>query len=303
MKQLLKILRHAIVPLIVIFLGLAVAELWRRLKAEPIQVSVGWLVASGLVIAVGNCGLALTFARVLTQAGGDTSSLRRVFENYFRGLLARYLPGKVGIPAVRMAAAEEFRLSAPFMAGTVVLETLASVATSGAIAALISMGPWAPPAFRSLTDKPWALPLIVATFVGVVLLAVIDLRHYPRFLRRFLRSEERTGALLPVSWLVGCTVAWLCVGLASALCARALGEGNDIAMLAAAGGVIGPIVGFLAVVAPGGLGVREAFLVMILGPQIGTTRALAFGLVSRAITLAAEFFLWVTARIALMLRA
>jgi uncharacterized membrane protein YbhN (UPF0104 family) len=239
---------------------------------------------------------------VLRQAGGDTHSALNVFEIYFRGSLARYLPGKVGIPAVRMAAAAELKLSPAFMAGTVVLETLASIATSGAIAALISIGPWAPPAFRGVTDKPWALPLIGVTFLGVVLLAVIDLRHYPDFLRRILRSEERAGALLPVSWLVGCTVAWTCVALACALCARALGEGNDVALLAAVGGVVGPIVGFLAVVAPGGLGVREGFLVLLLSPQIGTTRAIAFGLVSRAVTLAAEFLLWVAARVTLTIR-
>lgn len=302
MKRFLKLLRHAIIPLIVVFFGLAAAELWRRLKAEPIHVNPWWLLASGLVLALGYCALALTFARVLKQAGGDTHPLLGIFELYFRGLLARYLPGKVGIPAVRMAAAPELKLSAAFMAGTVILETLASVATSGAIAALISMGPWAPAAFRGVTDKPWALPLIIATFLGVVLLAVIDLRHYPDVLRRILRSQERVGALLPVSWLVGAATSWVCVGFSSAFCARALGEGSEIAMLAAAGGVIGPIVGFLAVVAPGGLGVREAFLVLILAPQIGTTRAIAFGLVSRAVTLVVEFALWALARVSLLVR-
>lgn len=302
-KRFLKLLKRAIVPLIVVFFGLAVAELWRRLKAEPIHVTWGWLVAAGLVLGLGNVALALTFRRVLKQGGGDTQATLSVFEIYFRGSLARYLPGKVGIPAVRMAAAAELKLSAAFMAGTVVLETLASVATSGAIAAVISIGPWAPPAFRGVTDKPWALPLIGVTFLGVVLLAVIDLRHYPDFFRRILRSQERAGALLPVSWLVGCTVAWSCVAVACAFCARALGESNDIALLAAVGGVVGPIVGFLAVIAPGGLGVREGFLVLLLAPQIGTTRAIAFGLVSRAVTLAAEFLLWAMARAALLVRA
>jgi uncharacterized membrane protein YbhN (UPF0104 family) len=61
-------------------------------------------------------------------------------------------------------------------------------------------------------------------------------------------------------------------------------------------------VGFLAVVAPGGLGVREGFLVLLLSPQIGTTRAIAIGLVSRAVTLAAEFLLWVAARVTLTIR-
>jgi hypothetical protein len=302
MSSALKFLRRAILPAIALFFVLAAAELWRRLRSEPIQVSPGWLIASGLALAVGNSALAVAFMRVLRRGGTKPLSWLRVFELYYRGLLARYLPGKVGIPAVRMAAAAEFGVSPVFMAGTVVMESLASVATSGAVAASISMGPWAPLAFRGVTDKPWALPLIATVCLGVMLLAVIDLRHYPEILRRFLRAQDRAGALLPVAWIVGCVVAWLCVGLACALCARALGEAEDVALLAAAGGVLGPIVGFLAVVAPGGLGVREAFLIMVLSPVIGGTRALAFGLVSRAMTLLVELMLWVIARTTLALR-
>jgi uncharacterized membrane protein YbhN (UPF0104 family) len=189
------------------------------------------------------------------------------------------------------------------MAGTVVLETLASLATAGAVAALLSVGPWASPSLRKATQaSPYTLPLIAVTVAGVLALAIVELKYYPRFVLRVLRMEPSERPLLPWSWLVGCTISWLCVGAACALCALGLSEGRDTALLVAAVGVLGPIVGFLVMVAPGGLGAREAFLVLVLEPQIGTTRALALGLVSRAVTLATEFVLWVVARVALAMR-
>jgi hypothetical protein len=298
-----KLVSRLVFGLIAVFFAVAALELGRRLRETPIDVRPAWLLASVLVFGLGNTGLALAFRRVLRQGSGVAQPVIAVLELFYRGTLARYLPGKVGIPAVRMAAAPEFQVSVGFMAGTVVLETLASLATCGAVAALISSGPWASPTLREITHRPAALALIAGVFLGVLGLAVIDLRHYPRFLRRLLRSEDREGPLLPGVWLLGCSFAWLCVGISNGLCAHALSENLDTALLAAAAGVLAPIVGFLAMVAPGGLGVREAFLVAVLTPQIGGTRALAFSLLSRAVALGAELGLWLVARAALALRA
>ncbi len=285
-----------------ISIGLATLELWRRLEREPVEVTWSWLYASSLALALGYTASAFAFGRVLRRESGRRQRFSLVCEVYFRGLLARYLPGKVGIPAVRMAAAADFGVSMPFMAASAFMETLASLATAGAVAALISLGPWAAPALRRVVSGPWTLALVLAICGGVVLLAVVDLRRYPRALVRLARMGEREGPLLHGYWILGCSANWLATALGSALCAMALSEPMDIALLAAAAGVLGPIVGFLALVAPGGLGVREAFVVALLAPQIGATRALAFSLVSRAVTLGTEIAVWVVARSLLMVR-
>jgi hypothetical protein len=255
------------------------------------------------VLAFGYAVLGLTFTRIVRRASARAIPALPLLELYFRGLLARYAPGKVGIPAVRMAASAEFQVSPGFMAGSVVLESLSSMATGGAVAALISIGPWASPRLRGVTAQPWTMALIAAILLGVLALALVKLRHYPSFALKLLRIEGSEEPLLPWAWLVGCTVSWLSVGTCCALCAVALSESLDTALLVAAVGVLGPLVGFIALVAPGGLGVREAFLVAVLAPQIGTTRALALGLVSRAVMLTTEFLIWLVAKLTLMARA
>jgi hypothetical protein len=282
--------------LVAAFLGLAAWRLARDLRAHPLRVEPLWLAASALVLGGAFCVLALTFARVLGQAGGQVRPLVRVLELYFRGQLARYLPGKVGIPAVRMAAARDLGLSPGFMAGSVVLEALSGLATATAIGFAIALGPWAAPRFRLPLPEAVAVPLVAGLFFGVAALAIVDLRYYPGFVLRALRLERRSGPLLSRSWLVGAGLSWGLVAAASALCARALSEPWDVAVMAAATGVIAPMVGFLSVFAPGGLGARELFVVLVMQPLIGETRALAFSLVSRALALGMELALWAVSR-------
>jgi len=300
-----KTVGRVVLAVVTVSFGAAAFELARRLKREPITVHWSWLVASGCALALGYTSSAFAFSRILRQESGRSAPFLRVCELYFRGILARYLPGKVGIPAVRMSAAVDFGVSVPFMAGTVVMETLASIATAGAVAAVISVGPWAAPALRAVVAGPWTMPLMFAVCGSVVLLAVLDVRRYPGIARALLarlKVAERPGPLLHPYWIAGCSACWLATALSSGLCAFALSEPLDIALLAGAAGVLGPIVGFLALVAPGGLGVREAFVVALLSPQIGATRALAFSLVSRAVALASELLAWLLARALLSLR-
>ncbi|MFT3923186.1 MAG: hypothetical protein QM778_11695 [Myxococcales bacterium] len=298
-----KTVGRVVLVIVAISFGWAAFELARRLEREPIHVHWGWLAVSSLALAMGYTSSAFAFSRILRQESGRSQRFLSVCELYFRGILARYLPGKVGIPAVRMSAAVEFGVGVPFMAGSVIMETLASIATAGAVAAFITVGPWAAPALRAVLSGPWTLPLLIAICGAVAALAIIDVRRYPGFVVRILRMADRTGPLLHLYWIAGCTAYWLATAVSSGLCAYALSEPVDIALLAGAAGVLGPIVAFFALVAPGGLGVREAFVVVLLSPQIGATRALAFSLVSRAVTLATELAVWLLARGLLALRS
>ncbi len=296
MKITSKQLGRAVFAVIAISLGFAATELSRRLEGRSLALHWGYLSASMLALACGYVALGLAFARVLNKESHEKHARLAVLELSFRGLLARYLPGKVGVPAVRMAAAAEFSVSVPFMAGTVIMETLASVATAGVVVAFLSIGPWAAPLLRAVTTGAWSLPVVLALVVGVAVLALLDVRRYPRRFVRLFRASERTGPLLSADWLVGCTLNWLAVAAASALVALSLSQNIDVALLAAAAGVLGPIAGLLSVVAPAGLGVREAFMVALLSPQMGATEALALSLVSRAVMLATEVSLWLVTR-------
>lgn len=290
-----------ILGIILAFFGVAAIELVKAFRAQAIELAPSWALLAVVPAAMGYAGLSFAFHRVLRAQAPAPVSLRVSAELYMRGMLARYLPGKVGIPAVRMAAAADLGVSTSYMAASVVLEALASMATAGVITALLALGPWAAPRLNALATQPWAPWAIFAMALAVVLLAVIDVRRYPAAFLRLLRLEQQNGALLPVAWIFGCAFFWCMVAISSACVVQALGGAPSAALLGAATGVIAPILGFLVAVAPGGLGVREAVAVALMTPELGPTGALAFGLATRLVLLVTELGLWLATRLWLAL--
>ncbi|MFT3926896.1 MAG: lysylphosphatidylglycerol synthase domain-containing protein [Myxococcales bacterium] len=281
---------------ILVFFGLSAAELVRRWRAEPFELSLSWALLSMLPLFVGYAGVAFAFQRILTTQAPGQAPFPAVFELYCRGLIARYLPAKVGIPAVRMAAAKEFGVTPAFMAASAVLEALSSLATAGLLVAGVALGPWPIVGLSALSTQPWAPWAIAAIVLGVAMLAAIDVRFYPRQLMTFLRLEQRKGPLLPLWWIAGEAWLWIANAASCVLVVRALTGSSEAMLLGGASGIIAPALGFFVVIAPGGLGVREAIAVALMAPEIGATKALAFGLVSRAVLLVSELVLWLGAR-------
>jgi hypothetical protein len=82
---------------------------------------------------------------------------------------------------------------------------------------------------------------------------------------------------------------WWVLGL---LVPLAVGSPLDVAVRYAVIFLLAPIIGFLALVAPGGLGVRETVISYALAPQIGASAALAAAVLARAAALASELAGW-----------
>ena len=86
----------------------------------------------------------------------------------------------------------------------------------------------------------------------------------------------------PLAWSFG---AWLFYGMQIWLLTTRLGAPRGTAALASIGGfALAWSVGFIAVFAPAGAGVREVVLTALLGPVVGIGAATAVALVSRALT-------------------
>ena len=70
--------------------------------------------------------------------------------------------------------------------------------------------------------------------------------------------------------------------------------GADLSLSIASSGlyVLAPVVGFLAVAAPAGIGVREAVISMGLASHLGPAPALAAAILSRGISLLADILAW-----------
>jgi hypothetical protein len=98
------------------------------------------------------------------------------------------------------------------------------------------------------------------------------------------------GAMLA---FLGVWMAWLAHGV---LIVLAVGGSIHAAVAGAPWFALAPIAGFLALVAPGGIGVREAVITMGLAPSIGAPAALTVALLSRAYSLGMDVATWLAAR-------
>jgi hypothetical protein len=268
-------------------IDLARPELWQR----PIH--PGWTALSGLLYLLGIGLSALYWQRLLGHLG-CTAPLGTALRAYYLGHLGKYLPGKawaLWLRAEHLQGAGVRRAPAVLTAFYEVLTTMAS----GALVALLlfawlgtgAAGPDRKDLYGLLrleVPEGGVLGRPSAVLLALVLLAATGLPLFPPL---FNRVVHRLGLPLgtpdtPVprirlahlaEGLALTALGWLLLGaaLAAAVCGvagtglpwsgTALGRMPAIMSLAY-------VAGFAILVAPGGLGVREFFLTLLLAPEL-----------------------------------
>jgi len=94
-------------------------------------------------------------------------------------------------------------------------------------------------------------------------------------------SANPTRALV-VSLLSIYLVIWIFYGLSGAMLIYALELGNDLSLLRIFSSFVAAwVIGFLSFLTPGGLGVREGVLVLMLRPELETSQAILVAIIAR----------------------
>jgi hypothetical protein len=281
--------------LVTAFVAYAVVTLLRRWDLRSVTCS-GPLALSSLVPLLGALVCQAEGWRALLRSlSGEPVPHRQAIALYFDSQLARYLPGKVGLPGVRIAGGRALGVSPRAVAASLVLEAAAWLAMGSAVACLASLGPHGEraPWLRALSRAAWPF---TAGLGGLVLaLALLDRRRLPARLRQWFQVPG-AGPLVPaglLSWQAGCWAGW---SLHAVLLTISFGGGGRAAVESVGLWALGAVGGVLAPLAPAGLGAREAVLSLGLAPTLGAAPALTFALASRALALIAELALWLGAR-------
>jgi len=274
---------------IVAFAARALLRNWTELRSQPLEwrVEPGWLVLSALVVWLMYALLIVAWRTMLAGWGQrlDGWTAARIWTV---SSLGKYLPGKVWAVA-GMALMSQRAGIAPWAAtgSAVVLQVLA-IGTGAAVAGLTGRQALE----RAHPGSGAVLGLLVAgAMAGVALLL------WPRFLRWLLRlgapDAEARGtppALGIAVGIVANTVAWIGYGTALWLLARGLLPAVDLRPgLAVAVFTASYLAGFLALFAPGGLGVREGLFILMLQGPLGIGAATALALASRLLLTITEF--------------
>lgn len=273
LRQLWPVMKAILALAILVGVGWQFVKILRRseLWEEALPFRPAWLLLAGLLYLVG-LGFSALFWYRLMRILGEEPPVPAMVRAYFIGHLGKYAPGKAWALLMRTTMAHEAGVRMGTAAMTATYETLTTMA-SGAFVAAILFG-------LLLSDgggMGWkALGLLA--LAGIPILPGVFNELVRRLARPFLDPAAgplprlRTPTLLSGLALTAC--GWGVLGTSLWAVLQALlpeppawnwaDWTRCVAFVAVA-----YVAGFLALPAPGGLGVREVILQQLLAPELG----------------------------------
>ncbi|HKE91146.1 MAG TPA: lysylphosphatidylglycerol synthase domain-containing protein [Gemmatimonadales bacterium] len=245
------------------FAGRALSSQWRGVRVALAGTRPTWsLVALSVLLVLLDYALLIRVwqAMLRTWGEGGKLSFREAARIWFVSNLGRYIPGKVWQIATMAVMAQRRGVSPVTATGASLVVNLANVA-SGFVVVLATGAA----VFRSFNDARPHIGLLVAVILGAgLLLLPLGFHFATPIVARLTRDRIRLPAIpARAIWLaaLGTAAAWVVYGLAfqwftTALVHRVTG-GTALYVAAFTGSYL---VGYLAVVAPGGIVVREYML-------------------------------------------
>jgi glycosyltransferase 2 family protein len=273
----------AVLAVVAVFFAVTLAARWREVISLKWQPRPGVFALACALLAVSYALVACLWGLALRRAAG--TPVRAGVRIWFLSNLARYVPGNVWsfVGAVELARREGVArpVTLAVMALTQVLSV--GVALLAGLPVLL--------AERARLGRPALLGAVVVLLVAAVAAAFrrqllgLAARRLPGLDGGGLMPAPGTVALLAV----GYAAYWAVTGLAfAALVASAYRLSPGDVPLVVAAYAAAYAVGFLSLLTPAGLGVREGVLVVALSPVLPAGPALVVALVSRVWMMVAE---------------
>ncbi len=252
------------------------------------------LLAAGLIYALGMVPGSL-FWRQCLRALDQPTHLLTILWAYFYGNLGKYFPGKAMVIILRLAALEPLGIKKTATSITIFMETLTMMSVGGAMAGICMIA----------LNIDWRL-----TLLSLGLLAATFLPTFPPLLRFLIPKlqrgvdpealqawAERIDAKLFIRGWLWLSVTWIAFGLSLLLVMRSLPIANfehaatSTLVLSCFGScALAVVLGFVSLL-PGGAGVRELVLSIVLSPVVGPTAALCGAVWLRVVWLATELLM------------
>lgn len=311
------VLKWVLFVLVIAFVGQRAWKLWRDGDVGSVTIHWPWLlIASGLYL-VGWLPSVFYWRRLIHGFGGS-SSYSDVARAYFSGHLAKYIPGKASVLIVRAGILADRGCRPSVSALTSTYEVLVVMGVGAAVGLTMAPLVWPKTIVEGLPlpiREAFARPLPFG--IGVVIVCVALVPFVARVLGLIARkltppvslasghpvtladtnrppgpAPTQIGSAFLLGWCLLSVTTWLVHGLSLGCTLRAVGVDANISDWLNWTGAVSSasFLGFAAMFAPGGLGVREAALLELLQaqPGINQSQAVAATALLRAAWLAAE---------------
>ena len=281
-KKLRYVVELCFVLAVVAFWWVMLASRWRSLTDEQwvLPPMSGGLAVLGFTLYYLMLGAGWTF---IARATGHRIPLGAGLGVWLLSTPARYIPGKVWHIVTRIRLAQRIDVSAPVVLVSSTLEQ-ALIVLSATCAGLILV-PWALGTGR----VEWSALIILACAFGM----------QPPVLRFMVRLGSRLFGKPPLSFdldyrrtvllFLWYTLAALANGTAFFLMASMLSPGSNLGWVLLSGTYsVAYVIGYVSIVTPSGIGVREAALTSILALYCPVQTAITISLLARALSVAGE---------------
>lgn len=279
-------------------------QLWRDVDEHPARVNWGWVAASGLCSTLAWLPPMFYWRWLLAERGHRIPAALLGY-SYFAGHMGKYVPGKAAAVAVRCWLLRSVEVPLTVSGLTAVRETLVNMAVglslvfllfpwlgessrwAQIVAGIVRLDGWRGAAWWLIGAALACGALHGGTFlIGRVARKTVGVKEAAADGASDWRSAERNRFSRTCLWFVILQAGWWMHGLAVACAVMAVTERslpNVFSRLPVwtAAASAGTTAGFFALIAPGGLAVREGFVMDLTAPVIGSAPAVLVAVLSR----------------------
>lgn len=271
----------------------------RELQSQRVSVfsiHPGWLTGSVLATMIGMFPAGVFWLQTLRSFGYRLPVLPTL-ATYFLGHLGKYVPGKAMVVIIRAAGLRKMQVKTSTSVVSIFVETLVLMAVGGALGGI---------AIALLKPPLW---IIAGACVLVLASALPTLPPVFRWVvewlakKRTIDWDESTQRglhwqLLGLGWVEN-AIGWFGMALALWLLLHGIAPSDaaiewyslQVACACLAASTLSVVAGFASML-PGGAGVRELVITIVLAPLFGVAPALASAVWMRLVALLAEL-LWI----------
>jgi len=301
MSRFRRLLKPALSVLVVLcvawFFSKAFQRNWAEVRAHEFQLSLPFLVGSALATLASMLLATYAWYTSINTLSANKVDFRQSVAAANVSGLTKYIPGKVWSYALQMYWLDGLGISKALVVYVGVLNLAISMGVSVIFALLCLL--FSSVAFPASVLLGSLLGLLAFDALSIwfnraLLHALVALVN--RIFKRNLSAFDVTKSLLLELHSIHAAAAVLS-GLAAYLFCYAIGYRIDFdrSLLVIGSSTLGDVVGFLAIIVPGGLGVREGLMYKILEGQATGSLALVLPVASRLLNMFVEIALGLVA--------
>ncbi|HYQ27721.1 MAG TPA: lysylphosphatidylglycerol synthase domain-containing protein [Polyangiaceae bacterium] len=293
-RQLLKpALSLLIVVCVVWFFGKAFRANWADVQAHEFQLSVPYLIAAALVTLAAMLLATYAWYRSINALSTSQVDFRQSIAAANVSGLTKYIPGKVWSYALQMYWLDGLGIGKALIVYVGLLNLAISMGVSvmfGLICLLFGQVAFPAQALFGALLGLLSFDALAIGFNRALLHALVSLIN--RVFKRTLSAFDVTKSLLLELHLIHLLAA-AASGLAAYLFCFAIGYRIDFerSLVVVGSSTLGDVAGFLAIIVPGGIGVREGLMYKMLGGQGSGSLALVLPVASRLLNMFVEIAL------------